>query len=267
MNEDLGLQSDFNLLKQKVLDKRPVLKQLLKKKGNKNILEYSNQYIDVNFHPTIPKRQHEFLEIIEEIVTERFGREIALSVVRQLKKYYFISTADHTGPITHPFFVNSNLLIAASILNHHDIDLQNILVLSCARVSVDNSSFPRGLFFHNYLNEKLETHRLAFFSGNTRPPLVYNLRPYGREELEQIYSTLNKKLAKKEITQEQYDKLFNLFKEVYDQPEILKLSSYTEQISKTNFLLWKRFFPADQVKIPNLIYLELEDVVSKLIIK
>lgn len=267
MEECNQLLEDFQLLKQKVLEKRPVLKQLLKKKGTKNILEYANQYIDVNLNPTIPKRQIEFLDIINETVEQRFGKKIAQSVVRQLKKYYFISTSDHTGPITHPFFVNSNLLIAASILQHQDPDLQNIVVLSCSRVSVDNSSFPRGLFFHNYLNNKLETHRFAFFSSNTRPPLIYTMRPYGREELDQIYGTLDKKLKKKEITQEQYEKIFNIFKEVYDSPEMLAMPSYTEQISKTNFLLWQKFFSESNIKMPNLIYLEIEDIVTKLIIK
>ncbi len=267
MEEYNQLLENFQLLKQKVLEKRPVLKQLLKKKGTKNILEYANQYVDVNLNPTIPKRQIEFLDIINQTVEERFGKKIADSVVRQLKKYYFVSTSDHTGPITHPFFVNSNLLIAASILQHEDPDLQNIVVLSCSRVSVDNSSFPRGLFFHNYLDGKLETHRFAFFSSNTRPPLIYTMRPYGREELDQIYGTLDKKLKKKEISQEQYEKILNVFKEVYDSPEMLNLSTYTEQISKTNFLLWQKFFSESNIKMPNLIYLEIEDIVTKLIIK
>lgn len=258
---------NFNSLKQKVLEKRPVLKQLLKKKGGKNILEYSNQYIDINFNPTIPRRQNELLEVIGSTVEERFGKGKANSVVNQLKKYYFVSTADHTGPINHPFFLNSNLLIAASMLNHNDPALKNIIVLSCARISVDNSSFPRGLFFHNYQNEKLETHRLAFFSGNLRPPLIYNVRPYCKADLEKIYLELEVKLKKNEITNNQCQKLISTFKEVYDRPEFLNLPTYTEQISKTNFLLWKKFFPDSDTKLPDLIYLELEDIVAKLITK
>lgn len=265
------MQSDlanrFARLREKVLVKRPVLDSILKKRGDRKLIEYSKDYVDVNLPPTIPRRQNEFLGVVAEVVESRFDKKLADSVVNQLKKYYFVSTADHDGPITHPFFLNSNLLTAVAMANHSDPAIQNVIVLACANISVDNSSFPRGLFFHNVRDGKLQTHRMSFFSANTRPPAVYTLPPYTKVEVEKILKELKTKLDKDEIGEMEYEKMSQLMKEVYDQPDVYNSSTYMEQISKTNYKLWPRLFETSKVKLPNLVYLELEDIVVRLLIK
>ena len=257
----------FERLKEQVLVKRPVLKKMLLTKGDKNLLDYANEYVDVNLNPTIPKRQNELLDVVGEVVEQRFGAEIRDSVINQLKSYYFVSTADHIGPIVHPFFVNSDILIALSLLAHPDPVLQNIIVLGCANVSVDNHTSPRGLFFHSQVGGKLQEHRLPFFSANTRPSSVYHLPPYGEAQLNKLYHELKIKLDKGEIQKDQYEKVVSLLREIYHKDELFMASSYAEQVSKTNFHLWKKLFQKSGVKLPNLIYLELEDIACKLIIK
>ncbi len=267
MNNEIEKQENFKLLKQKVLEKRPTLKNLLHEEGSKNLLEYSNKYTEQISQQPISPRSQEFIDTMAEVVEERFDKIIANSVVEQLKKYYFVSTADHTGPINSSYFVNSNLIISAALLNKNDSILKNNIVLSCAKVSIENISFPRGLYFHNYINGILNNHRLSFFSSHVKPSLVYNLPPYTKENIDQVYINLNKNLVKKEISEELYNKITDLLKDIYDQSDVYKAKTYCEQISKTNFLLWKRFFPENRVQLPNLIYLELEDITSKLIIK
>jgi len=257
----------FERLKEKVLIKRPVLKSILEKNGDKPLLEYAKDYTDVNLNPTIPQRQNEMLKVIWDVTEQRFGTAIADSVIRQLEHYYFVSTADHVGPISDPFFVNSNLLIASSLFSNSDPILQNVIVLACANISVDNSSFPRGLQFHNKIGDTLCAHRLAFLSSNERPPSIYTMRPYTIADLEKIFHSLKVKRDKNEITEMENIKVRQLLEEIYNTPEALGCGNYTEQISRTNFRLWKKFFNASKVRMPNLIYLEVEDIVIKLIIK
>ena len=55
--------------------------------------------------------------------------------------------------------------------------------------------------------------------------------------------------------------------DIYLRPEIVDSQDFSDQITKTNFLLWKKFFgPKYQDEAPNLIYLEQESLVSKLLI-
>lgn len=267
MNEKLKKFNSLKKIKEMILNKRPVLKQVLSDEGSQCLFEYSNKYTNQNKNQLDNARQKEFIETMLDVVKKRFGTKMSDSVSKQLQKYYFVSTADHTGPINSSYFLNSNLIISESIINKKDPILENNIVLSCAKVSIENISFPRGLYFHNYTNGALKSHRIPFFSSHIKPGLVYCVPPYKTENLEQIYSILNSKLAKKEISDSQHQKVTDLVKEVYDQPEILKSDDYCEQISKTNLILWQKIMSKSNVKLPNLIYLELEDIVSKLIIK
>lgn len=257
----------FDRLKEKVLVKRPVLQKILAKRGQKNLLEYAHDYVDVNLNPPIQKRQNDMLETIFEAVEARFGKKTAWSVLRQLEKYYFVSTADHAGPLTHPFFVNSNLLTAASMLSRRQHVLQNIVVLACANISFNNSSFPRGILFHTSGKKGLQSHRLPFLSAKPKAQTIYRMPPYGAEEIKKTLEALKLKFSQGEVGPRENDLLRALVQDVYNQPEILACKSYAEQMSRTNFHLWKRFFGASNVKLPNLIHLEQEDIVVRLLSK
>ncbi|MEK9132733.1 MAG: hypothetical protein AAB606_03450 [Patescibacteria group bacterium] len=261
-----SLKENFKKLKRAVLAKRPILRQILQKHGRKKLYRYVRDYIGVNLNPPIQRRQDEFITAFKNEVAKRLGHEISENAARQLSKHYFVSTADHHGPICHPFFVNSNLLTAAPYFELQDPDLKYVIVLSCANVSVDNSSFPRGLIFHSYANGQLKLHRLAFFSANTRPPMVYKLPPYTKKELEKIKNDLKLKQDKGEVQKSEVDTVNKIFDDIYSDPEVLNCKSYSDQITKTNFELWRKFFAPNHVAPPDLIYLELESLVVSLLI-
>lgn len=261
------LQARFLELKEAILTKRPVLRQLLQKHGSKNLYQYAEDYIDVNLNPPIKRRQEEFIDTFKKEVAKRLSPEIAEGAAKQLAKYYFVSTADHQGPICSPFFVNSNLLTAAPCLDCTDPHLQYVIVLACANISVDNSSFPRGLTVHATTNGQLQLHRLAFFSGNTRPPVIYNLPPYTLNELQKIDHNLDVKLDKGEIQKKHVDTLRALFQDIYHKPEVLACPDYSTQVTKTNLELWRRFFAPSKTPHPQLVYLELESLVVRLIVE
>src|SRR3989344_1309342 len=118
----------FEQLKNAVLLKRPILREILQKRGAKHLLEYAREYTQVNLNPPIQKRQNDFLETFGEEVQRLMGEDIAKKAVEQLSKHYFVSTADHIGPLCHPFFLNSNLVTAAPYFDEHDTALQYIIV-------------------------------------------------------------------------------------------------------------------------------------------
>lgn len=268
MNPDQANLADrFKRLKEKVLEKRPTLQSLLIKRGEKKLLDYANEYVDVNLPPTIPFRQAELLSVMESQITKRFGLEIAESAIAQLKEFYFVSTCDHTGPLTHPFFVNSNLLTAASLVSHDKSNLNNVIVLSCANIAYNNSSFPRGLFFHNYINGEVGLHRLPFLSAKPTPHSIYAMNPYKIDEVKKVYSLMKDQVNEGKIKKEQYETICALVKEIYEKPEVLECKSYCDQVGKTNFKLWNKFFEASNVQLPNLVYLEQETLVVELLTK
>lgn len=260
------LEENFQKLKQKVLEKRPVLKEILSKRGTKSLFEYAQLYIDVNLNPPIRRRQDELIGTFKKEVAKRLGDEVAEGVAKQLEHYYFVSTADHHGPICHPFFINGNLLTAAPHFEKSDPLLKYIIVLPCGSISFNNSSFPRGLIFNTYQKDKIEMQRLAFFPASDRLCPVYKYRPYTAEDLKRVRAQLRDLVREGKVHAEEGTKIDMVLNEIYDQSDVLAAENFSDQITKTNFHLWRKFFETSHITPPNLIYLEQESLVNQLLI-
>jgi hypothetical protein len=184
-----------------------------------------------------------------------------------LEQAYFVSTADHVGPICHPFFLNSNLLTALALHTHSDPRLQYIVVLACANISLNNSSFPRGLLFNTMVKDELHMQRLSFLPSNSHSSSVYTFRPYTSDEITKVRKRLKELEKTAEVTKPIAAKIDALITDIYDKPEILQCTSYREQVARTNRKLWQKIFASSTAHVPELIYLDQEDIVVRLLTK
>lgn len=266
---DNGVSAKFERLKEAVLSKRPVLREILSKHGEKNLFQYAQDYISVNLPPAIEARQKEFIETLKNGIEKLLGTQVADSVAQQLKQYYFVSTADHHGPLTAPFFLSGNLLMSAPYKNLRNPKLQNVISLACANVSLNNSSFPRGLLFHSYAHGKTDMHRLSFLPSNAHSSTVYNFRSYTTADVEKMKNLLREKVKEGLVRKNETDVIAQLLDEVYLSKKALSAKSFSEQVTITNFDLWQRFFASCKHKHtpPNLIYIEQESLVIRLLIE
>ncbi len=263
-----SIEALFKELREAVLAKKPVLRQILEKHGEQSLFRYAQDYFDVNINGPIRERQDEFLATFSKSVSRLLGSEAAHSAVNQLRKYFFVSTADHHGPICDPFFLNSNLLTATTYYHNSDPALQNVIVLSCANVSLNNSTFPRGLVYTTNKNGKAERHRLSFLPSNAHSSTVYNFRPYNERDIEKLYDLLRVKVKDGAITQDIANQLNLILKEIYSCAPAMAATSYSDQVTITNDLLWKKFFAkSPDFKPPRLIYLEQESLVIDLLLE
>lgn len=258
----------FERVKELVLAKRPVLRTILERQGAKSLATYANEYVDVNMNPPIQHRQMELLSTVEEAATERYGSDIAKGLVAQLEKYYFVSTADHVGPIDFPFFLNSDLLIGLTIHAHTDPALRYIPVFPCANISLNNHSFPRGLLFNaRGTDGTVKLQRLSFLPSNAHSCSAYNFRAYFPEEIDKMKKRLREMTREGSVSQDIAAKVERIIDEIYSLPEILQCTSFRDQVARSNRLLWNKFFEASGAKIPQLLYLDQEDMVIRLITK
>jgi hypothetical protein len=249
----------FIEMKEAVYSKRPVLKRIMEKYGSVSLYDYSKTYYE---HTNLPKEslRSELINTVKNSIERVLGKAVADSAANQLAHYYHVSTADHHGPLCHPFFLTSNYL--ASIIPGEGTkeNLKNVIALGCATVSLENSSFPRGILFNGKLSKDVQ--KLPFFSTHIRPSMVSHLKSYGREEIQKVWNLLQSKKKLGEVTAEEEVFLKQLLDAIYLQEEVLSLLSFSEQVTKTNFNLWKKYF--DGKAAPNLIYLELEKIVTEL---
>jgi len=95
---------------------------------------------------------------------------MADTVVKSLGKNYAVSTAEHHGPMGHPFFWQSTIL--RGLVNPDEA----IINLCTSHVSLGNSSYPRGLVFHGDGENAPEKYlHLPFFSADKRMSPVFGL--------------------------------------------------------------------------------------------
>lgn len=249
-------------LEKAVFAKRPSLGETYLKDGNLSLFEFTSRQLVNPINTQISDlKKNEIIKTITKETSKRLNAEIAKSVGDQLKQNFQVITADHHGPLTDPRFLNSNLLIHNALLQNDQT--KNIIVLSCANVSFDNISFPRGHEFHTINGEVASMNQLVFFPRKVRPLNVSGHPAYGQENLVQLKDRIQAFKREGIIKQELGDKLENIFNEIYTEPSVLEVETFSEQVTKTNFNLWKKLVGENST---NLIYLEQEQIVNALIV-
>ncbi len=247
------LKSELVLqLKEEILAKRPVLRDIFDNNSQVSIKNYTAGLI----MPAVVincNRKQEFIAALSIEAGRNFSNDVVSSLISQMEKYYFISTAEHHGPLTHPFFVHSNLLTV-------DQGLENNIILAVGNVSMNNSSYPRGLIFHTADGSE---HKISFFSARHRLLPVIKHAPLNLEHLIRTKDSLNKSNLNRNLA----EKLTDLVERIYNTPEILAKKNYSDQITVSNSNLWQAFFSRSNLKMPRLIMLQLENIVLDLLKK
>lgn len=257
---------NFESLKKQVLKVRPILAELIEKHGNKNLYQYAKEYKDVNTNPIIESRKAELIDTLYNITEKRLGKDIAESMSRQLKKYYFVSTTDHHGPISHSYFLNTNLVQALNCMDGKDPEMNNVIALSCANISLNNSSYPRGILFQARTNNHTHLEKLPFSPAADRLCPVYDYHAYTPQDIQRVKKVIAEKTRNKEITSPLQEKLLCLIDEIYANNALYNSTDFSEQITKSNHKLWNKLFQKNNISVPNLIFIEQELLVVDLLV-
>lgn len=224
--------------------------------------------MDVNKSPRLDARKKELIDTAEEIISKRLGASVAAEVAAQLKKLPLVSTADHHAPIGHPFFVNSNIISALPYFDYRDPDVRYLVIFSFSSISLNNASaYPRGIEFHGAAKDSANFVRLPILPDKLKMSVVYGVRPFDREDLTKAEQELVKKAMKGEIGNGLGDKIRNLLETNFGSADVLSAPDLANQITKINFHLWPKLFHGGVRKIPDLVYLEIETLVTELLIR
>lgn len=255
----------FLKMKENVFETRPVLRKIFEEKGQLTLYEFSKQY-NYSTQQIDTVRQEEFLTSFKAEVSSLLPQEVAESATNQMRAFYYANSTDHHGPSSYAGYVNSNLLMALPYLDNLDTKLKNIIVLSCADISFDNFSFPRGLLFHGFIGDEIYDNQLTFFGRAVDSCPVIYFKPYTMEAIKNIKSRIAALRSEKKIEKGPYHKLLQLIDEIYAHPDVLSCSTYMDQVTKTNYMLWQKLF-APPVKNPlNFVFVSQENIASRLLL-
>ena len=255
----------FQKLAKTIFQSKPELKNIIDHYGDMSLYDYSKRYNEPNLVMQNTKRKEEFINTFVEEVERLLDKETAESCRKQLNALYRITTTDHHGPLSEAAMVNSNIHEALPYLSG-DETFKNVIVLGCANISFDNFSFPRCLLFHSQGANGVTQNQLPFYSRAVRPLPVIHHPAYSTENLENAYKRIDAWERENTISKKVAQDLKILLYEIYATTPVLSQKTFSDQVTKTNFDLWKKimkYYP----DAPNLIYIEQEQIVNKLLDK
>ncbi len=262
-------------LKQAIWNRRPILEKIMRLHGQEKLSNFTKYFLSINSHPQLDARRSELVSVAKEIISQRLGKTIGDEVARQLEAYPLVSTTDHHGPIDHPFFVNSNIIMALSFLQKKINVLKHLVVFSFSSISLNNASaYARGILFHGGINGTNNLIRLPFFPDKEKMGVVYKSRPFNATDIQRAHLDLDKRMSQGNITPERCNHVHQIIDELIATPAIIATPDLLTQITKLNYELWPFMFhptheavDANQGAIPNLVYLDIETLASTLLIR
>ncbi|PIR95932.1 MAG: hypothetical protein COT92_03690 [Candidatus Doudnabacteria bacterium CG10_big_fil_rev_8_21_14_0_10_42_18] len=225
---------DLEKLKTEVFKRRPVLKKIYRQSGHLSLFDYVNSW-----KAESGELDRQFIKILESLLNKQLPKAETKKIIGRLKFFSLVSTVDHHGILNHPFFINSNLLF--SFYNSY----KYLLCLSTSGVSLNNSSWPACLIYHQQGKQQ----RYSIFSDKDKNLPVFSHRAYRKSDIHQFLEKL------------QGDKLKVLAKQIFLDRRVLKCKNFSDQASLISYKLWQKIFP----KAPKVVYLPLEDLASEVI--
>lgn len=248
-------------LEKAVFEKRPALGRNFDRDNLLSLKEFTKKQFDIPGNDAITEvKKKELIETIKKETTRLLDKEVADRIEKQLLRNYQVITTDHHGPLTDAGFLNGNLLVHS--ITEDSENVKDIIMLSCANISFDNPSFPRGHLFHTMGENGPVLNQLGFFSRKVRPLTVSGNPAFTLENLENVKTKILAMIREQLLKQEYADKLIAIIDEIYADPSVHSVKTFSEQVTKTNFALWKKIVGNNS---SNLIYLEQEQIVNQLI--
>lgn len=238
-------------MRKTVFAAKPVFASVLVEHGEQSLFEYfSCLPAPVS---VINERKIELLATFQKEISRILGKDVAIRATRDLEACWYVSTADHHGPLTHAFFGNSAIMHSYVAKT---AGRSSVVVLPCGGVSINNSSFPRGFLLHDVAIREVRLH-LVSRTKSGQP--VYSRAPYGERECASLRAELECSTLSSEAKSIFLSKIFPIINCV----EALALPSYSEQMTYLNYHLWK-LVPGQEGT--DLVYLEQESLVRALIL-
>lgn len=204
------------------------------------------QKLPKSVNPIHASRFDELAQACKRIAAPLLGEPLTQRVISSLRSRRFVNTSDHHGVLCHPFFLNFNLLRAIFFPD------EPVISFTCGGTSFSNSSYPRGIFFHDAVLNKIQ---IPFIPWKYRQTSIYGHPALTKSDFERLcrhISSLN-------MPHEQQSKFTLLYKSFQDDDRILGSRSFSDQCSIMTQKLWEvGRMPGD------MIYLECESIVRAL---
>ncbi len=194
------------------------------------------------------------------------GAQVAEAAARQLTECPSVLTSHHHGVDCFAQSVQSTLAMALAGGDEAAGASEAVVVLACSAVPLNNLTFPRGLIA--YLNCDVDVSspplRVPLFPDRCKRSVVYSVAGFDATMLMRLRKRVRSLTGAGHLPAALETAINTVIDEDYGCVQALALRTYSEQATVINHRLWQRM-AADGRRLPHLVYLALESVVSRLL--
>jgi len=234
--------------------KSHIMDTAVRQYGKASLKEYVKQFRPYQGKPLQPA--DDFLKFSGEYIETLLGKEIAQELEKVLR-FPLLNTANHHGVDYFPPSVQGNLLYW-QVLKENGIKTNYLPLCSFGIVSLSNSSYARGITSYANCDHSF---RVPIFPKSMENKMVRNVSAFTEEQVKHTISRLDTEFQDTAATRDIRDVL----EKHYLNKKVLDHKRYGDQAVLINKMLSEEMYP--QGDIPQMIYLEMEQIINQLLLK
>lgn len=247
-----------------VCDHSTVLRHKIRDYGDLSLIDYL-EALRPSCQSTIQPLT-DLLQVVYNYVLPLLGHRLAAAVSSDLLANPVVLTANHHGVDYFAQSVQGSLLFALSRKNASR-PASTVPVFSCGNVPLDNLTYPMGVLIYHVTHNLLSSipRKIPIFANSQRRAMVSVSPPLTQDLLTRAMTKISVMTAKNQMPASISASLSKILDQDYCSPQVINLPNYSQQSVILNNRIWKRLF-RDPCLAPELIYLELEQIVGNLLL-
>ena len=238
----------------------PKVGRIIGRYGDLSLSGYLETLVPEAGTPSYQPRK-DLLEVVGRYIEPLLGPEVAKAAVQDLEARPVVLTASHFGVEYFAQTFQGRLIFALSALKQQ---IPTFLTFACGNIPLNNAVFPRGALIYQAGPEDMEhlPRRLPIFPDRLKRSIVSAAPAFDRDMVDRAGASLNRMAQEQDIPAGVCDALHHILEDMYGNPTVLGLSSYSDQSVVVNRMIWKRIFKG---LAPDSICIEFERIAGRLL--
>jgi len=237
-----------------VQSKSHIMDTAVRQYGKASLKEYVKQFRPYQGKPLQPA--DDFLKFSREYIEALLGKDIAQEL-EQVLRFPLLNTANHHGVDYFPPSVQGNLLFWQT-LKENGIKTNYLPLCSFGIVSLSNSSYARGITSYTNCDHSF---RVPVFSKSMENKMVRNVSAFTEHQVKHTISRLDTEFSDTAAIRS----IRQVLETHYLNKKVLEQKRYGDQAVLINKMLSEEMYPEGD--IPQMIYMEMEQIINRLLLK
>lgn len=233
-----------------VRKKRPILNAVLDQYGNLVLEDYVKTF---RYHTSETIQPYdEVITVSVAIAKSMLGEDVAKKLKQTLTRSQDMLTSDHFGPINLSLTTQGDILYSFSKRTDEVVP-----VFAFGDVPLNNFNYSRGFILARGIKTNIYPSSQSTVLVTVAPVVTQSLVEKAQQQIQEQYTT--QQISEKEYRAQEI--MLSVYKKYTPNPTI------QYQFTKINSELWKHMFDAQTNKsVPEIVFLEMETIVTKLLI-